>query len=148
MKCPFCKHMESRVTDTRPSEDGLTTRRRRECCECEKRYTTVETVGIVVVKRSGTSEPFSRDKIVNGVKKACQGRPVNGDDLAQLAQKVEESIRELGSYRIQASKIGKAILPHLRDLDKIAYLRFASVYLDFKTIEDFEKAIQEIRETN
>jgi transcriptional repressor NrdR len=105
----------------------------------------VETASLSVLKRAGVSEPFSREKIVSGVKKACQGRPVSEDDLAMLAQKVEETIRANGQAEINALDIGLAILPPLRELDEIAYLRFASVYQAFETLDDFDAAISRLR---
>lgn len=145
MHCPFCRHGDSRVVDSRTADDGTSIRRRRECPNCGRRFTTVETASLSVVKRNGVSEPFSRDKIVSGVKKACQGRPVSDDDLALLAQKVEETIRSNGQAEIDALDIGLAILAPLRELDEIAYLRFASVYQAFATLDDFEAAIARLR---
>lgn len=146
MHCPFCRHADSRVIDSRTADDGSSIRRRRECPECGRRFTTVETASLSVLKRSGVSEPFSREKIVSGVKKACQGRPVSEDDLAVLAQRVEETIRANGQAEINALDIGLAILPPLRDLDEIAYLRFASVYQAFDSLDDFENAIGRLRD--
>lgn len=146
MRCPFCRHSDSRVVDSRTADDGSSIRRRRQCPECERRFSTVETFQLSVLKRSGVAEPFSRDKIISGVRKACQGRPVTDDDLAVLAQRVEESIRESGQAEIDALDIGVAILPPLRELDEIAYLRFASVYQGFTTLEDFEQAIATLRD--
>lgn len=146
MRCPFCRHHESRVIDSRASDDGQVIRRRRECLNCSRRFTTIETSSLQVVKRSGATEAFSREKIIAGVGKACQGRPVNEDDLARLAQQVEETIRATGVSQIEAHEIGLAILKPLRELDMIAYLRFASVYSNYNTLEDFEKAIQELRD--
>jgi len=128
MHCPFCRHADSRVIDSRTSEDGVSIRRRRECPECGKRFSTTETASLTVVKRSGVIEPFSRHKIVNGVRKACQGRPVSEADLALLAQTVEETVRTTGSSQIEANEIGLAILEPLRKLDEVAFMRFASVY--------------------
>ncbi|MFD6813804.1 transcriptional regulator NrdR [Enteractinococcus coprophilus] len=145
MHCPFCRHEESRVVDSRSLEDGSAIRRRRECRSCDKRFTTMETTSLSVIKRSGVAEPFNRAKVVNGVRKACQGRPVSNDDLAKLAQEVEESIRATGHAEIDAHEVGLAILGPLRRLDQVAYLRFASVYQDFDNLDDFEKAIQELR---
>src|SRR5690606_12716986 len=136
--CPFCRHGDSRVVDSRTSDDGTSIRRRRQCPECQRRFTTVETASLSVVKRAGITEPFSREKIVNGVRKACQGRPVGEDDLALLAQRVEETIRATGSAEVDAHEIGLAILGPLRELDEVAYLRFASVYQAFESLEDFE----------
>ena len=145
MHCPFCRHTDSRVLDSRTADDGTAMRRRRQCPECNRRFTTIETASVSVVKRSGATEPFSRNKVLLGVRKACQGRPVSEDDLARLAQKVEEVIRAQGSAEIDANEVGLAILGPLRELDEIAYLRFASVYQAFDSLEDFESAITLLR---
>jgi transcriptional repressor NrdR len=143
--CPFCRHGDSRVVDSRTSDDGASIRRRRQCPECHRRFTTIETASLSVVKRSGLVEPFSREKIVTGVRKACQGRPVSEDDLAFLAQRVEETLRSTGSAELDAHEIGLAILGPLRDLDEVAYLRFASVYQAFESLDDFDAAITALR---
>ena len=145
MFCPFCRYPDSRVIDSRTSDDGLAIRRRRQCPQCGRRFSTTETASLSVIKRSGIVEPFSREKIVSGVRKACQGRPVSDADLALLAQKVEESIRATGVSQIEANDIGLSILPPLRELDEVAYLRFASVYQGFDSLEDFEAAITLLR---
>ena len=145
MFCPFCRHPDSRVIDSRTSDDGLSIRRRRQCPECGRRFSTIETASLSVVKRNGVLEPFSREKVVAGVRKACQGRPVTDTDLAVLAQKVEETIRATGASQIDANDIGVAILPPLRELDEVAFLRFASVYQAFESLEDFESAITHLR---
>lgn len=145
MFCPFCRHTDSRVIDSRTSEDGLSIRRRRECPSCGGRFSTLETASLSVIKRNGVIEPFSRDKIVLGVRKACQGRPITDADLAGLAQRVEEALRATGSSQIDANEIGLAILPELRKIDVVAYLRFASVYKAFESLDDFDKAILELR---
>ncbi|WP_250446223.1 transcriptional regulator NrdR [Actinotalea sp. C106] len=145
MHCPFCRHGDSRVVDSRTADDGSSIRRRRQCPECGRRFTTIETASLSVVKRSGVTEPFSREKIVNGVRKACQGRPVSEDDLALLAQRVEENLRGTGSAELDAHEIGLSILGPLRDLDEVAYLRFASVYQAFDSLEDFEASITVLR---
>ncbi len=145
MHCPFCRHTDSRVIDSRASDDGTTIRRRRQCPACERRFTTVETASLSVLKRSGVSEPFSRAKIVTGLRKACQGRPVSDDDLARLAQHVEECVRANGHAEIDAHEVGLAILAPLRELDEVAYLRFASVYQGFESLEDFEASIALLR---
>jgi transcriptional repressor NrdR len=145
MHCPFCRHTDSRVIDSRTADDGTAIRRRRQCPQCGRRFTTLESASINVIKRSGASEPFSRDKVLVGVRKACQGRPVSEDDLALLAQQVEECIRAQGSAEIDAHEVGLAVLGPLRELDEIAYLRFASVYQAFDTLEDFEAAIALLR---
>lgn len=133
------------MVDSRTADDGLSIRRRRQCPSCGRRFTTQETASLSVVKRSGATEPFSRDKIIAGVRKACQGRPVTEDDLALLAQRVEETLRQQGTAEIDAYEIGLAILGPLRDLDEVAYLRFASVYQAFESLEDFESAITSLR---
>jgi transcriptional repressor NrdR len=133
------------VVDSRAAEDGTAIRRRRQCPECGKRFTTAETVTLTVVKRSGATEAFSRSKVISGVRKACQGRPVSDDDLALLAQDVEEAVRATGSAEIASHDVGMAILSPLRSLDEIAYLRFASVYRAFTDLEDFESEIALLR---
>ncbi|MDE9366155.1 transcriptional regulator NrdR [Luteipulveratus sp. YIM 133132] len=145
MHCPFCRHTDSRVVDSRTSEDGTVIKRRRQCPSCGKRFSTMENASLTVVKRSGASEPFSRAKVVTGVRKACQGRPVGDDDFALLAQQVEESIRAKGVAEIDAHDVGLEILGPLRRLDEVAYLRFASVYQAFESLEDFEAAISLLR---
>src|SRR3954465_6943502 len=145
MFCPFCRHPDSRVVDSRTSDDGLSIRRRRQCPNCGRRFSTTETASLTVIKRNGVVEPFSREKIVSGVRKACQGRPVTDAALATLAQRVEEIIRSTGASQIEANDIGLAILPPLRELDEVAYLRFASVYQGFDSLDDFEAAITLLR---
>ncbi|GAA1676548.1 transcriptional repressor NrdR [Citricoccus zhacaiensis] len=145
MHCPFCRHEDSRVVDSRSLDDGSAIRRRRQCQSCGKRFTTMETTALTVVKRSGVAEPFDRSKIINGVRKACQGRPVTSDDLAMLAQEVEETIRATGNAEVDAHEVGLAILEPLRRLDQVAYLRFASVYQDFDSLDDFARAVEDLR---
>ncbi|MBG6067227.1 transcriptional regulator NrdR [Micromonospora ureilytica] len=145
MRCPYCRHADSRVVDSREADDGQLIRRRRSCPECGKRFTTVEEAVLAVVKRSGVTEPFSRTKIIGGVRKACQGRPVDDDSLALLAQRVEETVRAKGAAEIPSHDVGLAILGPLRDLDEIAYLRFASVYRSFDSLADFEREIETLR---
>ncbi|MFT3875023.1 MAG: transcriptional regulator NrdR [Propioniciclava sp.] len=147
MYCPYCRHVDSRVLDSRVTEDGSAIRRRRECRSCLRRFTTLEQMQLVVVKRSGVIEPFSREKVVNGVRKACKGRPVTEADLAKLGQKVEETIRASGQAEIPADDVGIAILGPLKELDPIAYLRFASVYRQYKSVDDFEAEIALLRES-
>jgi transcriptional repressor NrdR len=144
--CPFCRHPDSRVIDSRTADDGAAIRRRRSCPECGRRFTTQETVILMVAKRSGVTEPFSRDKIIRGVQRACQGRPVDPDKLAILAQQVEETIRARGLAEVPSHEVGVAVLGPLRDLDEVAYLRFASVYRGFESLADFEDEIAALRE--
>ncbi len=145
MFCPYCKNAESRVIDSRTADDGAAIRRRRSCPGCGRRFTTQETVILMVAKRSGATEPFTREKIVRGVRRACQGRPVTDDQLAILAQQVEDTIRARGSAEVPSHEVGLAILGPLRDLDEVAYLRFASVYRSFESLADFEDEIATLR---
>src|SRR5213596_1883184 len=131
MRCPYCRHADSRVVDSREAEDGQLIRRRRSCPECGKRFTTHEEAVLAVAKRSGVTEPFSRSKIVTGVRKACQGRPVDDDAIALLAQKVEEAVRARGAAELPSHEV--------------AYLRFASVYRSFDSLGDFEREIAALR---
>jgi transcriptional repressor NrdR len=145
VRCPFCRYPDSRVIDSREVEDGQAIRRRRACPECSRRFTTVEGSLLSVVKRSGVTEPFSRSKVIAGVTRACQGRPVDPDAVAQLAQQVEESVRGSGQAEVPSQEVGLAILGPLRELDEVAYLRFASVYRSFTSAEDFAAEIREMR---
>ncbi len=145
MHCPYCHNDDSRVVDSRTADDGAAIRRRRQCPECSRRFTTVETAALQVQKRSGVLEPFSRAKVASGVRKACQGRPVSEDDLAKLAQSVEDAVRAVGNPEIPAHEVGMAILGPLRKLDEVAYLRFASVYRSFESLEDFEAEVALLR---
>ena len=145
MHCPFCQNPDTKVVDTRISDDGHSIRRRRECPKCSKRFTTLETTMLLVVKRSGNVEQFDRNKVISGVRKACQGRLINEDDLKMLGQKVEEDLRSRGLAQVKSDEAGKAILKPLRDLDMVAYMRFASVYQNFENLEDFQRAIDELK---
>src|SRR5512135_1101729 len=145
VRCPFCRHLESRVVDSREMDDGAAIRRRRSCQSCGRRFTTVESAILQVVKRNGVTEPFSRAKVVAGVRKVCQGRPVGEDDLALLAHRVEEEIRTDGRAEVASDAVGRAILGPLRTLDEVAYLRFASVYRAFTSLADFESEIAQLR---
>jgi transcriptional repressor NrdR len=144
--CPFCRHPDSRVIDSRTADEGTAIRRRRSCPECGRRFTTQESVILMVAKRSGVTEPFTRDKIVRGVQRACQGRPVSEDKLAILAQLVEETIRARGLAEVPSHEVGLAILGPLKELDEVAYLRFASVYRGFESLADFEDEITALRQ--
>ncbi len=145
MYCPFCRNPDSRVIDSRTADEGAAIRRRRSCPACGRRFTTQESVILMVAKRSGATEPFTREKIVTGVRRACQGRPVTEDQLAILAQQVEETIRGRGCAEVPSHEVGLAILGPLRELDEVAYLRFASVYRGFESLADFEEEIAALR---
>jgi transcriptional repressor NrdR len=145
VRCPFCRFPDSRVIDSREVDDGAAIRRRRSCPECSRRFTTVEEAVLAVVKRSGVTEPFSRAKVMVGVRRACQGRPVDEDALALLSQQVEEVIRAKGSAEVSSHEVGLAILGPLRKLDEVAYLRFASVYRSYESVDDFATEILRLR---
>ena len=145
MHCPFCRNTDTKVSDSRAADDGSAIRRRRFCPVCERKFTTVEQIVLTVVKRSGVVESFSRDKVINGVSKACKGRPVTAAQLASLAQRVEESLRSSGQAEIPVEQIGVAILGPLEELDSVAYLRFASVYKNYDSVDDFQREIDLLR---
>ena len=136
MHCPFCQNKQSKVIDSRVIDGGTAIRRRRECSACNGRFTTIEKAQLLVIKRNGLTEPFSREKVITGVRRACQGRNVS---------EVEEVVRSHGSSQIHANFIGRAILDPLRELDEVAYLRFASVYKSFESAADFEAEIRQMR---
>ncbi len=145
MHCPYCRNTDTRVLDSRVADDGGAIRRRRSCPACDRRFSTVEQMQLTVLKRSGATEPFAREKAVAGVRKACKGRPVSEDDLACLGQKVEDDLRASGWAEVPANEVGLAILGPLRELDEVAYLRFASVYKAFESAEAFEEEIAMLR---
>ncbi|MGI9092310.1 MAG: transcriptional regulator NrdR [Mycobacteriales bacterium] len=145
MRCPYCKFADSRVVDSREVDEGQVIRRRRSCPECGRRFTTVEEATLAVIKRSGVTEPFRRAKVIHGVRRACQGRPVDDDALALLAQRVEDEVRATGAAELPSHEVGLMILGPLRELDEVAYLRFASVYRSFESLADFEAEIATLR---
>jgi transcriptional repressor NrdR len=140
MKCPFCNNLEDKVVDSRESKEGDTIRRRRECLACERRYTTYERIDEVpymVVKKDGRREKFDRQKVLAGLMKACEKRPVGMGKLAELVNQVESKVSDSADREISTIEIGEYLMENLRDLDKIAYVRFASVYRDFQDEEAF-----------
>ena len=146
MRCPACGTFEDKVIDSRQSEDGLLIRRRRACLACQRRFTTferLEEVPLSVVKRSGDREPFDSAKVVAGLELATKGRPVGADDLDRIAASVEESLRLEGTD-VSSDQVGRAVLEHLRDLDVVAAVRFASVYKEFDDLADFERELDEL----
>jgi len=147
MKCPFCGHTESRVVDSRISKDGESIRRRRECLGCKKRFTTSErgedTLPLVV-KKDGRREPFDRQKIFSGLKKACEKRPVSVDTLEKIISRIEQGLIEGGDREVKSSVIGEKLMEELYNLDGIAYVRFASVYRQFKDINQFMKELKDL----
>ncbi|OGD85807.1 transcriptional regulator NrdR [Candidatus Curtissbacteria bacterium RBG_16_39_7] len=147
MKCPYCGSSETRVVDKRESEDKKAVRRRRECIKCGKRFTTyerVETLDILVIKKDGLREPFDRDKIRSGIVKACIKRPVTVQQIDKIADEVEAEIRLKPEKEILSKKIGELVISKLKKLDKVAYVRFASIYREFTDLEDFQKALREL----
>ena len=144
MFCPYCRNTDSRVLDSRVAEDGSSVRRRRQCPACEKRFTTIEQMQLMVMKKSGVLETFNRDKVIAGVRKACKGRPVTENDLARLGQRVEDALRASGQCEVPSEDVGVAILGPLKELDEVAYLRFASVYKHYQSKEDFAAEIAQM----
>ena len=145
MKCRYCNCLESRVVDSRPTEDGTAIRRRRECVNCGKRFTTyekIEEIPILVVKRDGSREPFNSEKILTGVRKACEKRPVSSLAQDQLVDDVTREIFNSLEQEVTTIKIGELVMQHLRDLDEVAYVRFASVYRQFKDINTFMQELK------
>src|SRR5665213_1289819 len=143
VRCPFCSADDDRVVDSRLAEDGVAIRRRRECANCAQRYTTferIEEIGLYVIKRSGEREPFAREKIMSGVRSAAKNRPVDDDVLEGVVVVVEESMRLL-NRDVTSEEIGMATLEALREIDDVAYVRFASVYKGFEGAEDFAREI-------
>ncbi len=144
MKCPSCGYFDSKVIDSRPSNDGLSIRRRRECLECQKRFTTFETIEatqIIVVKKSGEKQIFDRNKLLSGVLKACQKRPV---DAEAVVNEVEQELHNSMKTEVTTSEIGELVMLKLKDCDHVAYVRFASVYREFKDVDTFLKEIKDL----
>jgi transcriptional repressor NrdR len=144
MRCPVCGHEEDRVVDSRTAEDGRAIRRRRECEACGNRFTTYERIEqspLLVLKRGGAREPFDRTKLIAGIRQACKNRPVSPESMEALVDDVVEWVRGTGSGVVPSADLGREILERLRGLDEVAYLRFASVYKDFKELTDFEREL-------
>ena len=147
MKCPFCGHLENKVIDSRLSKDGGVIRRRRDCDECGRRFTTYERIEEVlpmVIKKDGRRELFDRGKLLGGLKRACEKRPVGVEDLERIVDKVEQTLQECGDREIPTSKIGETVMKELHELDEVAYVRFASVYRQFKDINQFMDELKDI----
>ena len=147
MKCRYCSCLESRVVDSRPTEDGTAIRRRRECVNCGRRFTTyekIEEIPILVVKRDGSREPFNRDKILSGVRKACEKRPVSSSEQNQLVEDVTREIFNTLEQEVTTIAIGELVMQHLKDLDEVAYVRFASVYRSFRDINTFMEELKSL----
>jgi len=145
MKCPFCGHKEDKVIDSRSSEEGRSIRRRRECLKCKRRFTTYENIeetSLMVIKKDGRREPFDRKKILAGIQKACEKRPISTQVLEELADKIEYTLQSKFEKEVGANQIGELLMELLHDLDEVAYVRFASVYRQFKDINQFMKELR------
>ena len=149
MKCPFCAHIEDKVVDSREGKEGLVIRRRRECLSCGRRFTSYERIDeipFMVVKKDGTREPFDRNKVLGGLRKACEKRPVSPASLEQVADEIEQMLQETPEREIPTAKIGEKVTGRLRELDKVAYVRFASVYRQFEDVDRFMKELKDLLE--
>jgi len=147
MKCPFCGYSESKVIDSRPAEEGATIRRRRECLSCQKRFTTyeiIERMPLVVVKRDGSRQSFDKVKLINGMVRACEKRPVTLSDLERIADEIEQELQSHLERETSTVDIGEMVMSRLKDLDEVAYVRFASVYRSFKDINTFMEELSKL----
>ena len=148
MRCPFCGYEESKVVNSRPTDDGERIRRRRECLQCQKRFTTyevMETLPIIVVKKDGSRQAFDRDKLLRGLLRACEKRPVSLVDLERAANEIEYAISNDMRQEVRSEKIGELAMEKLRELDEVAYVRFASVYRQFRDIDTFMDALRKLQ---
>ena len=151
MKCPFCGYEESKVIDSRPTDEGERIRRRRECLKCAKRFTTyemIESLPIIVIKKDGSRETFDRQKLLTGMLRACEKRPVSIEMLDRAISDIETVIQNSLDREVSSDKIGELVMDKLKGIDEVAYVRFASVYREFKDIETFIKELNEIKKTN
>jgi transcriptional repressor NrdR len=149
MKCPFCGNPDSKVIDSRSAENGQVIRRRRECKNCKRRFTTFERFEqfpVAVVKRNGDKEPYKREKILLGLRKAFEKRPVTSQQIEELASKIEAELRAEGNEEVPSSFIGMLVLKSLKEIDEVAYLRFASVYKDFQSVIEFQSELGQLLE--
>ena len=147
MKCPFCGHLEDKVIDSRPAEDGSAIRRRRECLSCSSRFTTyekVELLPLLVIKKDGTREAYSQEKLLGGLMKACEKRPVSSEQLEQIVTYVENQIQNTAKREISTNDIGEMVMLKLKEIDEVAYVRFASVYRQFKDVNSFMEELQDM----
>ena len=148
MKCPYCNHPETQVIDSRDTDNLESTRRRRECLKCSKRFTTYERANeapIIVIKKDGKKETFVRQKLLNGVLRACEKRPIELNKIEQLVDSAESELRKMESLEVDSKTIGRIVMRKLKALDKLAYIRFASVYLEFDDLERFEEELEKLQ---
>lgn len=148
MRCPSCGHLESKVVDSRPAEDGSSIRRRRECLACGTRFTTYERSGdnpLVIIKSDGSSEAYDRNKLFRGLLIACAKRPISSDKISQLIDSIEAELRNASRHETSSKELGEMVLARLATLDEVAYIRFASVYKDFKNVDEFREALKGLK---
>lgn len=149
MKCPFCSHLESKVVDSRPAEEGASIRRRRECLACHKRFTTYETMEslpLVVVKKDGSRQSFDRNKVLGGMIRACEKRPVPYSTLESMVNEIEQVLQNEMEREVSSAEIGELVMERLKKVDEVAYVRFASVYRQFKDINTFMRELSKLLE--
>ena len=147
MLCPFCGHLEDKVVDSRESKEGESIRRRRECLNCARRFTSYERIDEIpymVVKKDGRREPYDRNKILGGLRRACEKRPISVSQLESIADQIEKVVQDSSDRELSTSEVGKTIMRRLKALDKVAYVRFASVYLDFKDVQEFMSELKDL----
>jgi transcriptional repressor NrdR len=147
MKCPFCDHEESKVIDSRESKKGLSIRRRRECLSCKRRFTTyekIEEIPYMVVKKDGSRQPFDSQKLLRGLLKACEKRPIPISQVEEIVDEIESRLHERAEKEIKASEIGQFVMDRLKELDKVAYVRFASVYREFRDVMEFKQELESL----
>ncbi len=147
MKCPYCNFLESKVIDSRPADDGCSIRRRRECLKCQRRFTTyekLETISLIVVKQDDSRQPYDREKIVRGLIRACEKRPITYAQMEEITDQIESELYQMMSKEVSSTEIGEKVMSHLKELDEVAYVRFASVHKHFSNIESFMDALKEL----
>ena len=147
MKCPFCGYLDSKVVDSRPTEDGSSIRRRRECLSCRKRFTTfevMESLPVVVIKKDGSRQSFDRSKLLNGMIRACEKRPVSFETMEKIADEIEQILQNELNREVPSAKVGEMVMDRLKDVDEVAYVRFASVYRQFKDISTFMNELNKL----
>ena len=147
MRCPFCEHTESKVIDSRPTDEGNSIRRRRECLKCEKRFTTyeqIESIPIIIIKKDGTRQPYDRQKLMNGILRACEKTPVTFAQIDEMVSRVEAQVFNTLDREVSSKQIGELVMEHLKDLNAVAYVRFASVYREFKDVNVFLEEVKNL----
>lgn len=149
MNCPYCGFSESKVIDSRPTEDGLSIRRRRECMECQRRFTTyekLETISLIVIKQDNSRQPYDREKVVRGIIRACEKRPITYAQMERVVDEIESELYQLMTKEVTSTDIGELVMKHLKEIDEVAYVRFASVHKRFSDIDSFMTALRELLE--